>query len=446
MLLRKNMLHTPAAKALLLAGAATLLQGCVAAIPLAAGSLMAGSNIRGDDRQAVAQAPAPIESENPANGVVRVEAGEPEPRPAAEPAPSMAADIAPVEAGLATERASDLENPVEVSAQSPAKSAMAASEPKQAMTPSSPVAVQSAPVASPEPVSVAGDAGFADAYRAPGTTQGAASMSSAEAAARAARLARSVETPPAAPAPSNVALQAPRPQPVAKPVTQPIPQPSAEPARPAQVAAAAAPVEPPVSATPRTMVEPAVTPAPNAITQLLSYANQRKFTSGESRESAMLADRISLEPDRAQCGGVKPAVLIDLDPAGGVFEPARASNPPAGLGAGLSQLRTQGVHVAWISSNPEERSNLIRRALTRTGLDIYGRDTVLLIRKDDERKQTLREEFAKTYCLIAIAGDARADFDELYDYLLNPNEAASLEPLFGEGWFIIPQPLVPQGS
>ena len=53
-----------------------------------------------------------------------------------------------------------------------------------------------------------------------------------------------------------------------------------------------------------------------------------------------------------------------------------------------------------------------------------------------------REQLAQLSCLIAIAGDTRSDFDELYDYLLDPNDAAPLEPIIGEGWFLIPTPLL----
>ncbi len=186
--------------------------------------------------------------------------------------------------------------------------------------------------------------------------------------------------------------------------------------------------------------------SPNAITTLISYTNQQRFEPAGSRSSAILADRITLEPDRAPCLGVRPTILIDLDPDGGVLSPANASRPPSGLAGGLEQLREDGVDVAWISSNPASAANAIRETLRETGLDPYGRDQLLLVRNSDDRKQTLRDGLAESTCIVAIAGDTRSDFDELYDYLLNPEDAASLEPLFGDGWFIIPQPLLSEGS
>lgn len=205
-------------------------------------------------------------------------------------------------------------------------------------------------------------------------------------------------------------------------------------------------------------VRPLPTPVPNirqpvqpnyeatGINQFLSYANQRQIGSGDIPDSAMLSDRISLQPERAQCGGISPTVLIDLDPDGGVFDPENASRPPAGLGLGLARLRLSGVAIAWISGNSADKSAAIELALTRTGLDIKNEDRLLLLRNADDRKQKLREELAQVTCLIAIAGDSRSDFDELYDYLLNPSDAQSLEPLIGDGWFLIPQPLLSEGA
>ncbi|MEE4538123.1 MAG: hypothetical protein V2J51_06500 [Erythrobacter sp.] len=181
-----------------------------------------------------------------------------------------------------------------------------------------------------------------------------------------------------------------------------------------------------------------------AINQLLSFANQRQIASGKLPDSAVLSDRLSLDPERAQCNAITPTVLIDLDPEGGVFDPASATRPPAGLGVGLARLRIGGVAIAWISANPMEKADEVRKALARSGLDANEEDRLLLLRAPDDRKQKLREELAGVTCLIAIAGDTRSDFDELYDYLLNPADAQSLEPLIGDGWFLIPQPLLPE--
>ncbi|NJK31325.1 MAG: hypothetical protein HC927_02305 [Deltaproteobacteria bacterium] len=47
------------------------------------------------------------------------------------------------------------------------------------------------------------------------------------------------------------------------------------------------------------------------------------------------------------------------------------------------------------------------------------------------------ENLAATACIIAIAGDERADFDERYRYLRNPRAGAQLDLLIDDGWFLI---------
>ncbi len=64
-----------------------------------------------------------------------------------------------------------------------------------------------------------------------------------------------------------------------------------------------------------------------------------------------------------------------------------------------------------------------------------------MMRRKDDRKQTRRKELGETHCVIAIAGDMRGDFDELFLFLKDPASAAPLERLIGAGWFLIPLPL-----
>ena len=294
----------------------------------------------------------------------------------------------------------------------------------------------------------------------------AASLSAADAAAAlttlpaaqepavdAATLART--EPAAATSVSASASAAPiTPQPEPQPVPQQVTQQAAllaqaNPAPASRSLAAATPetappaaLSAPVAAAAPMPTVSAENPAPNAITSLLSYANQRGFTAGQERQSAMLADRFALTAERAPCTALDPVVLIDLDPKGALFSTDQAPRPPSGLGAGLAQLRASGVKIAWISGNPATAEDDIRDALMQSTLDLFGNDMVLLIRQPDQRKQTLREELAQTHCVIAIAGDEREDFDELYAYLLDSGDARSLEVLYGQGWFIIPQPIV----
>ena len=111
---------------------------------------------------------------------------------------------------------------------------------------------------------------------------------------------------------------------------------------------------------------------------------------------------------------------------------------PAGVAAGLAHLRDAGVVVLWISKLPAARAADAARALRNSGLDPRRQDQLLLLRRAQDRKQLLREDASDDVCIVAIAGDRRSDFDELFDYLRNPGSAAGLDAMLGNGWFLVP--------
>ena len=465
-------------KFILLAGSATLLQGCVAAVvPFAAGGLMGGSNLNRGSDDAVAQAqPAPdpsvtVES-SPAQSAFPVseetsalavaetpaepagtaeqtaafaEASEVPPMSAVEPDPApeviAAPTAAPEEPALAAaqvqpESVSAAEavmvaEPVPVTEATPMPALAAAPVVEEAPTP--PATAPAAQPASTAPlrvIAVNRQAAFADsAADAPSVSaaQAAAALSSVAAAEEpvetTASLARTPRAPEPAPAPASapsatLAMNAEAAAPVAVPPLPPPPAPAPEPVRTA----------------PRPL-------ATGEFAALINYANRQQSRSAQNRASAVLADRASLQPDRAACNGNEATVLIDLDPEGDTFDPTLVERAAPGLPSALAQLRAAGVKIAWISANPANQVGSIREALNRSGLDIENADQLLLMRYPEDRKQTRREDLAENACLVAIAGDTRTDFDELFEYLLNPQAAATLDPLMGNGWFIIPSPL-----
>lgn len=186
----------------------------------------------------------------------------------------------------------------------------------------------------------------------------------------------------------------------------------------------------------------APSPMPPAIAQFVTYSADRALAfalGSEKVASAVLLEPASLDGKRLSCqpGTDRPAsVLIDLDPGEGMFAegsplPLKAASPE------LGRLRSHGVTIAWISENSAADADIIRAALAGSGLDPEGADLLLLMRYPDDRKQTRREEFAAETCILAMVGDDRRDFDELYGYLTNPDAALALEPLFNKGWFLI---------
>ena len=161
----------------------------------------------------------------------------------------------------------------------------------------------------------------------------------------------------------------------------------------------------------------------------------------EGQFSALLADPTSLQPTRAQCEAEVPAILIDLDPAEGIVPLDATSFPDPSLVALLDTLRSQGVAIAWITDREPQDAGAIRQRLFETRLDPTARDPLFVQRFPGELKQERRRALLETHCLIAIAGDDRRDFDDLYLYLIDQSSAGGLEPMIGDGWFLIPNPL-----
>jgi len=196
------------------------------------------------------------------------------------------------------------------------------------------------------------------------------------------------------------------------------------------------------------LVESGELPAPVAPAPLDgAYADLRVHTftalaaGMEGQFSALLADPTSLQPTRAQCEAEVPAILIDLDPADALMAlDGRVERYPA-LVPTLDALRSQGVAIAWITDREPQDAGAIRRRLIESRLDPTGRDPLFVQRFPGEGKQERRQALLETHCVIAIAGDERRDFDDLYLYLIDQSSAGGLEPMIGDGWFLIPNPL-----
>ncbi|MFM7403201.1 MAG: hypothetical protein ACKO1N_03700 [Erythrobacter sp.] len=178
-----------------------------------------------------------------------------------------------------------------------------------------------------------------------------------------------------------------------------------------------------------------------------AQASARGAQSGADLPSAVLIDPVALDGKRRRCvPGEQPVALIDLDPSGGVFAPPAKPDKLPNLALGLAVLREAGIEVAWFSDLSTNLSGNLRAALEQSGLDPRGEDIVSLRRDEDDTKQKRKENLAGITCIVAIAGDDRADFDERYKYLRNPAAGAGLEPLIGDGWFLIEPLLATKGQ
>ena len=193
------------------------------------------------------------------------------------------------------------------------------------------------------------------------------------------------------------------------------------------------------------MREGAVLAAPGAMFDdrwqaFLAHASEAAASDpiDDPRTSAILAAPGSLAPNMTDCAILPPAVLIDLDPAEEALDMASIT-PDRALAQGLAALRMQNVEVFWISGESAAVAGTLRARLRETGLDPAARDGLLLMRRAEDRKQLRRKELSQTHCVVAIAGDQRSDFDELFAYLKDPEAATELDVLLGDGWFLVPQ-------
>jgi len=175
-----------------------------------------------------------------------------------------------------------------------------------------------------------------------------------------------------------------------------------------------------------------------------AYAEQQaKDAEGVSGRRSVLLDpsgSVSL-PRRLPCQSEVSAVAIDLDAGTTPFASAAAHAASRGLADKLARLRAEKIVVLWVTSAPAGEVAQVAEALRNSGLDPAGVDPLLLVRSHGDRKQVLRWEANKDVCVIAIAGDRKGDFDELFDYLRDPAAANALDAFFGQGWFLTPPPL-----
>lgn len=187
-----------------------------------------------------------------------------------------------------------------------------------------------------------------------------------------------------------------------------------------------------------------VRPALDPWREFLNFADDKgtQMAGKAGGRSVLLESGTSIDlPALRNCDHKPPAVIVDLDEETKPFVPNLTTVTSPGLVEGLARLRAAGVVVLWITALPAGEVSQVAEALRHSGLDPEGTDPLLLARSPGDRKQLLREDAARDVCVIAIAGDRKGDFDELFDYLRDQSSGQSLDYLLGAGWFIVPPPL-----
>lgn len=159
---------------------------------------------------------------------------------------------------------------------------------------------------------------------------------------------------------------------------------------------------------------------------------------GDEVPSAVLVEGVSLaSPKTVPCGDKQSAVIIDVDTV-----PGATPLTQSGLATILDKLRSADVRIAWMGSGSIAE---IEAMLTQPNVAEYAlllqRDEILSAPEKGPSKQEQRWAFAKSHCVLAMAGDQKSDFDELFDYLQDPKYAAPLDIFNDRGWFTVPSPL-----
>lgn len=170
-----------------------------------------------------------------------------------------------------------------------------------------------------------------------------------------------------------------------------------------------------------------------------------RLAEGKGGKSVVLIPRVDIfKPETITCEQKPLAVVIDLDAkSGDDWIKADTLYRQNGLIEVLNSLRAAEISVIWVSDEPVAASGTISAILNEAGFSQSKSDDFLFLdRGTEDRKQVRHWDAARNYCIVAMAGDDRADFDELYSYLRNPNGAVMLEPMFNNGWFLTPPPLV----
>ncbi len=178
-----------------------------------------------------------------------------------------------------------------------------------------------------------------------------------------------------------------------------------------------------------------------------------KYRKEQRAESALLKPGyIGGRGERRSCFGLPPAIMIDIDNAVGQPGARAALSPllPANsddLSSALTSLRSEKITIIWISDLPESNARKLISRLRSAGI-LESSDFLSLNRGKEDRKQLRRAAAAESHCIIAIAGDQRSDFDELFGYLRDPANFADLDPMLGNGWFLheIPDVQGPAGD
>lgn len=179
---------------------------------------------------------------------------------------------------------------------------------------------------------------------------------------------------------------------------------------------------------------------------------------GETLRSVVLDSGATLAAPRyATCGDKPLAVLIDLDenPAKAIDKDARwrrwhgdardALVAVPGAVEGVEAARREGIAVVFTTARTPDSAPEVVAALDRLGFGRLDPDRTLLLRGGDAADAT-RRKVAAAHCVVALVGDALADFSDLFPATDDGQAPVAvtgsmITPLWGNGWFLLPNPV-----
>jgi hypothetical protein len=172
-----------------------------------------------------------------------------------------------------------------------------------------------------------------------------------------------------------------------------------------------------------------------------ALAQADKRDAREIGRSAVLVEKVSLAfPKMIECS-IKPlAVIIDVDADRNTTWDAKSYT--ASLAEVAELLRARDIRLIWFTDGTQNELPEILGPL-RSGAfpAVKSDDLISFGAKKGKRKQERRWKLADDYCVVAVAGDTKSDFDELYDYLRDQSFAIRLDAFWNRGWFLLPPPV-----
>jgi len=153
-----------------------------------------------------------------------------------------------------------------------------------------------------------------------------------------------------------------------------------------------------------------------------------QYKSVRSIDSVILKPYYNSEGTKLyQCGDQPLSMVIDIDSTS-------QSNQRSDLQFNemLNQTRAAGISIIWLSNQYDIQIKVTSKL--QNSIFFKDSDQISFVKKGS--KQLLRQSLSETHCIIAIIGDDKSDFDELFNYLRNPDQYIALNRFFEKGWFL----------